>query len=352
MEALPDATVTVILDNMKPALRDGRYGDAVLQGVEQMGRALAGQDIPAGGGGAGGSNEGWGIFAFFGAIVASVFGYSWWSSRKETKRYRSCQDKLAAIRRDQDAIRRKQYASSSCPICLEEFTGTAPAPPGASSSTAAEGGGPGESEPLLARESGGAGSSAAGPSRIPSGSSSGSGSKKVDKGGKAAAAAGGGHAAKEKKPLVLRCGHAFCEPCISEWLKSHTNCPICRKDLDGDDPPSSSTRTTPPPPNTCNPQQHQQQRWGMYNNREEWLMAEQMYRLRRLQYFYPDYISDMTLRGWEDDLRHDRDLNPAPFNALDPSIRRELEDRGAGGSGGMSFGGGGSSGGGGAGSSW
>ena len=83
---------------------------------------------------------------------------------------------------------------------------------------AMQGGGPGESEPLLARESGGAGSSAAGPSRIPSGSSSGSGSKKVDKGGKAAAGAvaGGGHAVKEKKPLVLRCGHAFCEPCISE----------------------------------------------------------------------------------------------------------------------------------------
>ena len=50
----------------------------------------------------------------------------------------SCQDKLAAIRRDQDAIRRKQYAASSCPICLEEFTGAAPAAPEASSSTTAE----------------------------------------------------------------------------------------------------------------------------------------------------------------------------------------------------------------------
>jgi hypothetical protein len=31
---------------------------------------------------------------------------------------------------------------------------------------------------------------------------------------------------------VLRCGHAFCDPCISQWLKTHTNCPICRKDLE------------------------------------------------------------------------------------------------------------------------
>jgi hypothetical protein len=45
----------------------------------------------------------------------------------------TCQDKLAAIRRDQGAIRRRQYAATSCPICLEEFTGTTPpAPPGAS----------------------------------------------------------------------------------------------------------------------------------------------------------------------------------------------------------------------------
>jgi hypothetical protein len=46
----------------------------------------------------------------------------------------------------------------------------------------------------------------------------------------------------------------------------------------------------------------------------------------------------MILREWEEDMRHDRDLNPAPFNALDPAIRQELENRGAGGSGGMSFG--------------
>jgi hypothetical protein len=79
---------------------------------------------------------------------------------------------------------------------------------------------------------------------------------------------------------------------VCRWLKTHTNCPICRKDLDGDDQPSSSSRTTPPP-NTCNPQQQQQQqRWGMYNNREEWMLAEQLYRLRRLQYFYPDYTSE------------------------------------------------------------
>jgi hypothetical protein len=55
-----------------------------------MGRALAGQDIPGGhgggDGGGGGGGEGWGMFGFFGVLVASVFGYSWWSSRKQNKR--------------------------------------------------------------------------------------------------------------------------------------------------------------------------------------------------------------------------------------------------------------------------
>ena len=60
-----------------------RYGDAVLQGVEQMGRALAGQD---GKGGGGDSKAGW--FALFGALGAGVLAYFWWSSRKQTKRYK------------------------------------------------------------------------------------------------------------------------------------------------------------------------------------------------------------------------------------------------------------------------
>lgn len=33
----------------------------------------------------------------------------------------TCQDKLEALKRDQAAIRRGQYASTSCPICLEDF---------------------------------------------------------------------------------------------------------------------------------------------------------------------------------------------------------------------------------------
>ena len=28
--------------------------------------------------------------------------------------------------------------------------------------------------------------------------------------------------------VVLPCGHAFCEPCITDWLKKQPECPLCR----------------------------------------------------------------------------------------------------------------------------
>lgn len=52
--------------------------------------------------------------------------------------------------------------------------------------------------------------------------------------------------------IKLPCKHLFHEPCITEWLKIHGTCPVCRKNLNGEDtsqreyisrPPS--TRDTP-----------------------------------------------------------------------------------------------------------
>src|SRR5690606_24269522 len=31
------------------------------------------------------------------------------------------------------------------------------------------------------------------------------------------------------KPVIGNCGHSFCSRCIERWVKSHTNCPTCRK---------------------------------------------------------------------------------------------------------------------------
>lgn len=34
---------------------------------------------------------------------------------------------------------------------------------------------------------------------------------------------------------IAKCGHRFCDPCITKWLSDHTSCPICKKDVRDDE---------------------------------------------------------------------------------------------------------------------
>jgi uncharacterized membrane protein YgcG len=79
-----------VLDGMKPALRGGRPGEAVLGAIHNMGLVLAGE-APSGGGGGGDEEDdggGLGIFAFFATIVASVWGWGWWSNKRRSRRFK------------------------------------------------------------------------------------------------------------------------------------------------------------------------------------------------------------------------------------------------------------------------
>jgi hypothetical protein len=53
----------------------------------------------------------------------------------------------------------------------------------------------------------------------------------------------------EKLSAELACGHAFDRDCLSQWLKDHHNCPVCRKELPVD--PAAQANASP--------QQRQQQ---------------------------------------------------------------------------------------------
>eukprot|EP00879_Flechtneria_rotunda_P006550 GHRR01006883.1.p1 GENE.GHRR01006883.1~~GHRR01006883.1.p1 ORF type:complete len:394 (+),score=102.81 GHRR01006883.1:191-1372(+) len=225
-DVLPDNQLSIILDNIKPALKHKRYADAILEAVQQLGLLLAGhQPEPSGVD----ADDGLGIFAFFCATVAAVMGWAWFSNRRHRQRFKKCADKLEAIKRDQAAICARQYAATSCPICLEDFQ--APAPTAAAGTIAAlrtadgtmasaaavndseDPATPSPSAPLLGLQGGRDRSAAAGPASTSdrsAGANSSSGNVgHLRKGSSSKSSAG-------RKPLVLRCGHAFCEPCISQ----------------------------------------------------------------------------------------------------------------------------------------
>jgi uncharacterized membrane protein YgcG len=350
---LDGKAIQAVLSNMKAPLRDGRYDDAVLEAVHEIGLVLSGAGVPAGGGGGGEDEEGdgFGIFLFFSSIVGAMFGWGWWSNRQRTARYKNCQHKLDALKRDQAALRRGQYQATSCPICLEDFEGAGAGGGGGGGSAAAGDDAAGESAPLLARGVGGAADAAR--ASTSKGDAPAAAEAVASSSSSAAAAAAGGAASPKppRKPLVLRCGHSFCSPCIGEWVKAHTTCPVCRRDIDGNDEPAAAASARPRPPCAAAAGQPAD-RW-----RNDMFLPELMFRTRRLGMLYPDLVTDSMTAQFLDDISSGRDLSEASLRtfearhpARDATRRQELASSGRMGAS-ASFGGG-HSGGGGGGSSW
>lgn len=40
---------------------------------------------------------------------------------------------------------------------------------------------------------------------------------------------------KFRDPEATPCGHVFCRECLAKWLKTHSACPSCRRDVQQDD---------------------------------------------------------------------------------------------------------------------
>lgn len=186
--ALPNDHVQAIIEAAKPTLRKGLTGEAVYRMAVDIGLGLAGGPAPAP------DSEGvdWLGVGIFGAFAAFL-GHGMWRRRQRRRGYRDCKRMLDKIKREQDRLRTQEWSRpESCPICLEDF---APAE-GASA------------------EAGAAAPSAPPAPADPEGAAPEEGGLRQ----RARAATGtegeeANSAAAKRKPVTLRCGHTFCEPC-------------------------------------------------------------------------------------------------------------------------------------------
>eukprot|EP00798_Chlamydomonas_sp_ICE-L_P020928 gene20928-27777_t len=282
-------------------------------------------------------------------VFIPVVGMLFFGSKQQTT-YNDCMKKLKKLKEDQDVLRAEgKFQSVNCPICFEDFD----KPVGEDRDELQP------KEGVLSVINGEAG---------PSGSA-------ADKKGKAKEEAKAG---KTVKPLVLPCGHAFCFPCIAEWVQQKkTQCPICRDPID-----DSTPRPTRPPPAPCtagaqatagaqgaatataagaggssstytqdapadptdeaDPFQmgaegegsnaHRQAfpRRGWRERRQDQLNAELLFRLMTLRNRYPRYITPEMHAGWQHDIQtgwqHDIQTGElcvlygmAPVQARDPA---------------------------------
>jgi uncharacterized membrane protein YgcG len=314
--AARDAALELVLDRMRPLLREGDLDAALAGAAADIGDVLAGRLKPA---------DAFWTWAFILCALAALLVYTQWSAARRAARYRDVTKHLGRLEGDVARARAARFAATSCPICMEDFAPEAP-PPGGEASASGDGGG----------------------------SSSGSSKKDDD------APSGSGDASAQEpvstlKKALLPCGHAFCAPCLSRALAAKPACPICRAPPDGDGAPAPPPPPAPPCGGGGNAVAH-----AAAGADFEAFQPELAFRLQRLQRLHPDVVTQGMVDRWASrshagGFTNDPALLRAdPARAQPPSGGGGAGRSGGGGGGGSGslFGGGSSSGGGGRGGGW
>lgn len=303
-KVLTDGRLDNVIARMGAVLRRKDYGDALLQGIDEM-EVYIKQ----------GPRSDWPLGLLFGGIMSFVV-FSAFQENRERRKYAEVRSKLSKLDRDRALALQGQYESTSCAICLEDF-----APPSSD----------GELSPLTGSGHGGKGDHVNTPNskngRLPTMGSDG-------------------------RPLkLLRCGHAFDMSCWEDWISAGhgdpTKCPICKQDVAGSPPPSPSA----PSLDSVSPNNRHAQGLG---GRTNYYMAgqpnydifelERSFRLGQLSARYPHYVRHADVQRWAQRGYDGTMTNDPTFIRSDPD---HSSSSGSGGSrsGGGGFGGGSSAGG-------
>lgn len=243
-KVLTDDQIDLIVEEMKPYLREKDYDKSVELAVARMGEVFSGKVLE--------SSINYGLILFC-VIIAVAVGLGLYIGHKEELERTKCTLKLQRIEDERDRAKQsnKSYESQSCPICLEEFR-------------------------------------------------------------------------PETQAKLLACGHKYCEPCLTEWLRDHSTCPICRQ--------STEQRNDEDATSCHRPFTHD-------------FIPELQFRLMMLSLQHPSLITTSMVNRW----------GSSSFTGSfvsDPIFVRSSTPGGGSFGSGASFGGGRSSGGGGRGGSW
>ncbi|GMH38633.1 hypothetical protein BSKO_06517 [Bryopsis sp. KO-2023] len=293
-----------IIAEMKPYLRTNQYEAAIKRGVYDIGDDLSTKTHNA-------KFIDFIIPGAFMALVAACMCGSCVRSRRGT----NAKEKIEMLKQAEQAVRSGTYEAVSCPICFDRFEN----PPGNhrddTSSTSSSDNGHQENldewGPLLFKH-------------------------KNDELNETEH-----QRLKEKRklPVTLQCGHSFCEPCLLDWLDHNDTCPICRQSI-----PNMSDSSSYPNTYSTSQQQWTASTWD----------PEMQFRLNRLGYLYPSYMTPGMIDMWYMDYRLGRNFeyqNHPDFKALTAAQESNLADFGSSGAAG-DFGGGTADGGGGSAGEW
>lgn len=338
-----------LIDHMKAPLRARKYGSAVELCVTEIDLVLSGKSSEIAAAYTPSFLDAYGdylLLIFFGVFAGSVALKAYWTNEKLRKLQRGTEAMKKLMKDIEDMNSDEYFESKSCPICLDDF----PVKPteiieGVASVMDGVGSSNGDNiEMANSPTMNGSSSNTVLPAAVMYSNNEEEGllsSQTVTTSSSEAEIEGNTHlprSASPGRPMALHCGHIFCYSCLESHLKSPegSKCPICRQPVDINARPYQQPR----PDRPWRPQRdgsdtdftarddHSNPSCSSASSNSSFLSTSFTrhrdtldYRIRRMRYLYPDYMTIEMMRSMQRSLNTNNPV--AEFNRL--AVQRQTE---------------------------